>query len=162
MIITVFVLALLGVIFLGILADQIVSTYQTYTKTNESITITGGSGKTANSPLLSVSFFGNGTNNTDLGGGGYAIGEDINSSRNGSIKVATNILFTGFTAGNGTFFADGTYNITYTYANDNYLQDRSSTSVNILKPTIILFAVGVLLVVIGLVYFYLKQSGFLE
>lgn len=82
---------------------------------NETITIAGSMGTTANDDLLSVSFFGNSTNNTGSSIIGIGDGNDVNWSANGTVQV------------NISIFADGGYNISYTYTAETTESNAATT-----------------------------------
>ncbi len=97
-IIIVFVAVILGVTFIGEIADNQIENTQLKSVTNETLTIavtntvnesiniTNGIGEAANSNIIRLVAFGNGTNNTDLAS--VIIGTNVNFSRNGSIYVS--------------------------------------------------------------------------
>ena len=78
----------------------ITSTLDNTTSINESITIAAGVGATGNISVINVTYFGNSTNNSDIGQ--VLIGQDVNWTIGGVITVVQ-----------GEFGA-GVYNITYT------------------------------------------------
>ncbi len=118
-IIMLFVVVIIGAIFLGEIADNqventelsgitnesIVMTATTNTIVNETITITSGVGQTGNVSLRSVIFFGNGTNSTHLASVNLAT--HVNFSKSGEIVVSQH-----------AFDSDSEYNISYTYTAD--------------------------------------------
>lgn len=114
-----FVVVILGVVFLGEIADNqventelsfvtnetITITVSTFTTINESITITNGEGAVATGPIFSVSFFGNATNSTD--DAGISLGTEVNFSRSGAVAISQEA---------DKFGPTGTYNISYVSA----------------------------------------------
>lgn len=114
-----FIAIIVGVIFVGVVADtiflntnledkvneSITITNTLNTITNESITLSSGIGTTGNSSVYRLTFFGNDTNNTDLAS--VALGTEVNVSVDGVIVVDT-VQLEG----------DGPYNVSYVYAVD--------------------------------------------
>ena len=114
-----FVILLVGIVFLDVIADTIVGntelssitnesiaiTTTLNTITNETITITGGSGATGNSSIRGVTSFGNVTNGTHLAI--IRLGIEVNFTKNGTIQVAPN-----------HFDGDGPYNVSYIYTTE--------------------------------------------
>ena len=117
-ILTLFIVVLIGIVFLGEIADNqientelsstgnetITMSATTSSTVNESITITSQTGNVAGGAVIAVSFFGNGTNSTHLAN--VAIGIEVNITRSGRVTVDAE-----------EFPADGIYNISYTTQN---------------------------------------------
>lgn len=113
-----FIAIIVGVVFAGVIADNIYETRNINSIdnesvsisttdlniVNESISIASGLGQTGNVSVISVTYFGNVSNCTGGVSGNATIGIDVNWTLSGAVRVSQNI------------FADGTYNISYTYA----------------------------------------------
>ena len=112
-----FVVVLIGIVFLGEIADNqiantelssvtnesIAITMTTNTVTNETITMASGAGTTANSSVRNITFFGNATHSSDASSTvTIVLGTTVNVSKLGQVNA------------NGTF-TTGDYNISYTY-----------------------------------------------
>ncbi len=119
-----FVVIIMGVVFLGVIADNQVANTEISGVTNESITITSGVGSTSNDDVVGISFFGNGTVGTPLAT--VTVGEHINFTKAGTIAIAQNLNLTSGGEDFNNSFADGSYNITYTYEGDLYVVDTKT------------------------------------
>lgn len=129
-----FIVILVGVVFAGVVADNQVANTELSTSTNEQITITGGSGLTAEDDVRGITFFGNATNNTDQGA--FNVGTEVNFTKAGNITVSS--LFSG-----------GTYNISYPFEGDLYVNDSQAQT--FLKLLALFFVVAVLAIGIGMI-----------
>ncbi len=112
-----FVVVILGVVFLGEIADNqventelsgvvnesITMTATTNTIINETMAITSGIGTPGNLSIASVTFFGNATSSSHIDG--ITIGTQINFTKAGITVDSVN-------------FSNGNYNISYTYTKD--------------------------------------------
>ena len=146
-IITTFVFLILAITFTGVIGDNVKSTSETYVKTNETVTISAiGSATLANNPVLSLTFFGNASNNTNTNG---VFGTDINFTKDTGVIRVSRAIWSG--AGLGP------YNVSYTYANSNYIEN--SRAKTLLSLTIILWVVGILVVIAVITVVYLKRNG---
>ena len=111
-----FIGILVGIILIGVVADNIsefddivnvvnesltISVTDT-TITNESVTLDGSNQVQITAPVYSVTFFGNITNSTDITG--INVGEEVNFTKEGLITVDGGTVFPG----------SGPYNISYT------------------------------------------------
>ncbi len=99
---------------------------------NISYTFAARTGSTARDDLVSMSFFGNGTNNTFLSS--VTIGTQVNFSKEGVITASS------------CHFSDGSYNTSYGYEGDLYVTDsksRNLLTLNSLFFALVLFAVAV-------------------
>ena len=110
-----FVVVILGVVFLGEIADNQVENTELVTRTNETVTMTaitatiinesvtlvGGSASVAQTAITSITFFGNASINTD-------------NNLQVNLSDAVNITKDGTITSNNTF-ATGIHNISYTY-----------------------------------------------
>ncbi len=113
-ILTLFIIIIVGVVFLGEITDNQVENTELSRSINETITMTGQTGTTAFADVRSLTFFGNASgNDTDLAN--VAIGVEVNFTRSGTIIVDAE-----------EFPADGPYNITYSYEGDLYVVDTKS------------------------------------
>lgn len=110
------------------------------THTNESIAIASGTGSTDDDNVTSVTFFGNSTENTEIGG--WVIGTDVNVTSAGVVTTAGNV-------------SDGNYVVSYAYQPNNYISDGTSRAVTKLIP--IFFALGILSIGLAFGYSGIKE-----
>ena len=105
-----FVAVIIGIVFLGVIADNQVANTELSGVTNESISIGAtGNGTTVNADVIGVSYFGNISDSTDLGS--FVFGKSVNFTKTGLITVNT---------------TDHTYNISYSYEGELYVVDKKS------------------------------------
>ena len=133
-IIITFIFIIMGAIFLGQVANMVFENRNVYATVNESITIASGAGTTTFTDIQTVTSFTNLSNQ-------YTIGTDTNFTE-GSGAITTNA-------------PDGSFNISYSYYPDLYVKDQGSRS--ILSLLVILFALVVLLGIVGYVVKIIKD-----
>lgn len=136
-----FITILLAIILVQEIASSTVAATETSSITNETVTITSGSGKTNQNGVISVSFFGNGTTNTIVCTT-FDINSQINFTKNGSVSVAQGLTAPDECADYNGSIANGGYNISYVYEGDNYVSE--STSRVFLKLIPLFFVIGIL------------------
>ena len=124
-----FIVILLGIIFTSTIGDQSAANTQLSSMVNESVTLTssvstvvnetitasGGTAQLVGTGIQSITYFGNVTNSTDLAG--ITIGDEINYSRSGGLRIAQGTVFPGAGSYNVTYTKDN--NVTGTTANAN-------------------------------------------
>ncbi len=130
-IMTAFVVIILGVVFLGVIADNQVANTELSGATNESITLTSGLGTTNNADITSLDFFGNATHNTV----------------NGKFIRGISINFTKATGAISANTTGDVYNISYGYEGELYVVDTKShafLNLNALLFALVLIAAGIM------------------
>lgn len=137
-IVTAFILILLGIIFAGVIADQVYDTRNTYTVDNENITVTSAQ---INKAFINATY------------DDWVRVINVSNASNKLMTVTTdytvNLAYGGVnisTAGNNT---DGRtyYYVSYEFYPDNYV--KSTTSRSLLNLIIIFFVIGVLGIGVG-------------
>ena len=148
-----FITILVGVVLVAALADNISTLADIDTVNNESVTISSGTGSTANDDLTSLTFFGNATINTDLAG--ITIDTEVNFTKAGTIIVSQDL---NISVGSGHFngsFAGGSYNVSYINQGVNFV--ANTTARTLVKLTILFFAIAIMFVGVLIV-----KKGFAE
>ena len=145
-----FLCLIIGIALLNVVADQISLVDQTYTATNETITLDNGTAVSlANNWVTSItSVVANysGTYSTTVPTSNYTIA-NLNSD-----SVATITLITGDYNGNSSY-------VTYEYQDDNYIRgDMSSANQTLIKLIVIFFVLGV----VACAIWGLLRSGILD
>jgi len=149
-----FVIILIGLTFFQAAVTTIGSATRISTTTDESVTITGGSGALANDPIVGLTFFGNSTNNTNKSPL-IVFGAQVNFSRNGTIQVTQNFNHTNAADGNFVF-GNGVYTANYTYEGANYITSGSARSISSLIP--LFMGMVIMIVGVGIAYAGLKDE----
>lgn len=132
-IMTAFVALVLFIAFTTVIADNEVANTELSTFTNESVTLTGGSGDLSNTNIASLTFFGNASNNTQINSNLLTFGEHVNFSANGTINIVRNLNVsgagsTGPSTTQAVFAPNGVYNVSGTYEGALYVDDAPSRS----------------------------------
>lgn len=129
-IISLFIALLVGVVFIDVLGDRRFAAETTESVTNESVTVASQSGQLANVELgvFELTFFGNSTYNTD---NNCTVNVHANVSEAGVLTLHTN-------------FSDGSYNATYGWYPDEYVQ--SEISQTLIGITVIFFAIAIAII----------------
>lgn len=127
--ITIFILVIIGLSLLSSLADNIYLNTNTRDIVNETITIAANTGQTANDDLTTVTYFGNTTVDYTS-----AINTGVNFTTAGVITVAnsSNPLFN---------ISDNDYRISYNYEPDEYI--NNGTARTMLSLIVLFFAIGI-------------------
>ena len=150
-ILSTFLCLIIGIALLNAVADQISLVDQTYTSTNETITLTNGTAVSlANNWVTSItSVVANysGTYSTTLTKDSNYTVSNLNSD-----SVATITLITGGYDGNSSY-------VTYTYQDDSYIRgDMSSANQTLIKLIVLFFVLGV----VACAIWGLLRSGILD
>lgn len=140
-----FVGLVLFIAFTTVIADNQVGNTELSNIQNEPITIIGGSGELLNDNIKSITLFGNGSNNTLINSNVILIGTHVNFTSNGTLQVVQNLNITpAGQATTGIVFANGEYNVSYTYGGDLYVDDASSRSLlNVTTVLWVLVGLGI-------------------
>jgi len=134
-----FIALLLGIVFIQAIGNNVAGNTQLSSKVNEQITITDGVGATDEDDVVGLSFFGNNSNNTN--DSTITVGTDVNFTRAGAITVTQNLTPL---IENQTIFANGIYDVSYTYEGNLFVAD--STSQTLLNLVVLFFALFILLI----------------
>lgn len=129
LILTGFMFLIIGIVLLSSVADSVFDATTLSSSTNESVDIAGGLGEAANDDIEGVSYFGNATLNTNQAHISFDV--EVNWTTNGSLTVA------------GGYFNDTSYDFTYEYQGDNYVDE--STSRSLITLVTLFFAIAVML-----------------
>lgn len=135
-----FVALLLAVAFIQIISNNEKAVTRLSIVSNESVTLTSGSGAVlaSRTPTAGMLFFGNMTNNTDQTGTPMIIGSTVNLSRNGTIVLSQTFAFSPV----------GPYNISYQFEGSQYVNNpiaKSFISLNTLFFAIAILFVGLII-----------------
>ena len=130
-----FIILVIGISLAVILGDSFKGSRTKGSVINESLSISSGTGQTANVGFFveTVDFFGNGTNSTNEG---WPIGPL-------SPTAFVNWTPEGVVSVNTTRIADGTYNLSYTWIPTTYIQEPVSRRI---VPLTLLFFVIFLMI----------------
>lgn len=99
---------------------------------NESITIASATGNLDQDDVITMTYFGNSSNDSSDG-----LGTDINFTKAGVVTL-------------GGTYADGAYHAEYNFERDLYVVDSSSRS--LINLNVLFFAIAIVLIAVGLGY----------
>ncbi len=158
-----FVAILIGIVLIDVLGDEENIATQLATQINETVTLSSGTTSVADvtGKLYTVSFFGNATVNSLTDSANITIGTDVNISAKGVLTTAQNKYIGGVgNLTNKTIFADGDYNVTYSFGRAGYVQDSKSRVFINLVP--LFFAIAILAISVIFVMAMLRKQNMID
>lgn len=139
-----FLAILIGIVLLGVVADNVHTTSQINNALNESLTMAGpltaSTGSTTYSNITAVNYFANATDDLTAN-----LDTLVNWTSSGTITVG----------GGLSNVSNSGYNISYEYEHPNYI--ANGTSRTLISLITLFFALGILALGIALVYASIKE-----
>lgn len=140
-----FIAILIGISFTTVLGDSIYEATNLRTVNDTGLTLSSGQVTADNLDIVSLSFFGNQTNNTNLAS--VTVGTDVNFTK------ATGVI----SAGTNKFPSTGPYHAVYTHEPVGYVVDTSART--FLALVMVFFVIGVFGIAMGMGVMALQKTG---